>query len=100
MAFFLGVLVSSAWMLVNGFFLMRLVRMAAEVSAAEGLKRKNKVFMLSVIKFPVLYLVGFFILKTRFFSIGGIVTGLTISLLVFALFWLRTKPVLNARSLP
>lgn len=88
MRFLLGILVSVAWMLVNSFFLMRLVSMAARPGVGDPAKQKNRIFALSLVKFPLLYLVGFFILKSRFFSVGSILTGLTIALAILAGWWI------------
>ena len=52
-------------------------------------KPKNKIFAISMVKFPVLYLAGFFILKSRFFPIESILAGLSIFLAVFLVFWIR-----------
>lgn len=54
-----------------------------------GHPHKNKIFALSLIKFPVLYLAGFFILKSNFFSVISIVIGLTAVMFLVCVTWLR-----------
>ena len=81
-----GVLVGSFWMFVNGYCLMRLVEIGMAMTAAP--KKNDRILLFSVLKFPVLYGAGFFILKTRVFPVTGIVIGLTIFVAAFALAWL------------
>lgn len=81
--FAMAVGVSSLWMFVNGYFLMRLVAIGMNAAQAP----KNKILVLSLLKFPVLYGTGFFILKTRFFPVEGILTGLSLFFLAFAVVW-------------
>jgi len=88
MRFLLGILVSAAWMLVNSFFLMRLGGMVARPGTIDPAKQKNRIFALSLVKFPLLYLGGFFILKSRFFPVMSILTGLTVSLVILAGWWI------------
>ena len=91
MAFLLGMIVSAAWMLVNSFFLMRLVKMAAVPAAANAAKQKNRIFALSLVKFPLLYVVGYFILKGHYFPVVSILTGLTVSLVILTGMWFRMR---------
>jgi len=72
------------------FFLFQLVQM----SLNPVVKSKNKIFVVSVLKFPVLYLIGFLILKSRFFPMDSILIGLSIFLAVFLIAWIR----FNARN--
>ena len=89
MTFLLGTLVSAGWMLVNSFFLMRLVKMAAVSKNPDATKQKNRIFALSLVKFPLLYVVGYFILKGHYFPVVSILTGLTASLIVLAGVWMN-----------
>ena len=86
----LGVMTGFFWIFLNTFFLFQLV----QLSVAPQAKSKDKIFALSVLKFPVLYLIGFFILKSRFFPVHSILAGLSIFLTVFLIAWVR----FNARS--
>jgi hypothetical protein len=90
MLFCLGVLTGLAWMFLNTHFLMRLIKMGFENTQGSSAQQKKRILVLSVVKFPVLYLTGFFILKTRFFPIGGILTGLTLSLIALVVWWFST----------
>lgn len=51
----------------------------------------KRILLYSLIKFPVLYVAGFFILKSRFFPLASILTGLTLFFAAFALTWLRVN---------
>ena len=82
----LGVLVSAFWIFLNSFFLFQLLEMS--FSPAKD-KPKERVLILSILKFPVLYVAGFFILKSRFFPIYSILLGLTLFMLAFSLVWFR-----------
>ncbi|GEM_PF-38444 len=86
----LGVTTGFFWIFLNTYFLFQLVQMSFTPQA----KPKDKIFVLSILKFPVLYLIGFFILKSRFFPVHSILTGLSIFLAVFLIAWIR----FNARS--
>ncbi len=90
MLFCFGVLTGVAWMFLNAHFLMRLIKIGFENPQSPSVQQKKRILVLSVVKFPVLYLAGFFILKTRFFPIGGILTGLTLSLIVLVVWWFST----------
>jgi hypothetical protein len=82
----LGVLVSTAWIFLNIFFLFGLLEMGFNPPKD---KRKERVLILSILKFPVLYVAGFFILKSRFFPIYSILLGLTLFMIAFTLVWFR-----------
>lgn len=86
----LGVMTGFFWIFLNTFFLFQLTQMSVALSA----KSKDKIFALCILKFPVLYLIGFFILKIRFFPVHSILAGLSIFLAVFLIVWIR----FNARS--
>lgn len=82
----LGVLVSTFWIFLNSFFLFQLLEMSFSPAKAKG---KDRILILSVLKFPVLYVAGFFILKSRFFPIYSILLGLTLFMLAFSIMWFR-----------
>ncbi|MGH7197939.1 MAG: hypothetical protein ACREH5_04265 [Candidatus Omnitrophota bacterium] len=83
-----GILVGYFWIFLNSYFLFQLL----EMSFTPGPKRKNRILFLSVIKFPVLYVAGFFILTTRVFPIYSVLLGLTAFLLAFFALWVRSNP--------
>ncbi len=80
-----GILIGYFWIFLNSYFLFQLL----EMSFTPGPKRKNRVLLLSVIKFPVLYIAGFFILTTRVFPVAAVLLGLTLFLLAFFLVWIK-----------
>ena len=83
--FGLGIWVSVSWIFLNSYFLFRLVQIGFE----PGARMNDKILLFSVLKFPVLYVAGFFILKTRVFPIYSILTGLTLFIFAFILSWAR-----------
>ena len=78
-----GVLIGASWIFANSFFLFHLVKSGFEPQA------KKNIAWLAVLKFPVLYLAGFFILKSRFFPTVSLVVGLTVFLLAFFAVWAK-----------
>ena len=82
----LGVMASTSWVFLNSFFLFQLMGMALNPSKE---KKNDKILVLSILKFPVLYVAGFFILKSRFFPIYSVLLGLTLFMAAFSLVWLR-----------
>lgn len=54
----LGILMALAWVACNFFFLYQLV----QISALKTKASKNKIFFMLMIKFPMLYLAGFYLL--------------------------------------
>lgn len=93
-SFSAGLLVSAAWSMVNFYLTLNLFEIAALH------KSKQRLLLLLLIKFPVLYLLGFLILISRFFPITSLLLGMSSILLVLgvATIWpKRTKPSLNCR---
>lgn len=80
-----GVLVGYGWIFLNSFFLFQLL----EMSFLPGTKRKDRILFLSILKFPVLYVAGFFILQSRVFPVLSVLAGLTLFFLAFFAAWLR-----------
>lgn len=80
-----GVLVGFAWIYVNSYFLFKLFHMSFETKV----KASDKILLISILKFPVLYVAGFFILKSRVFPVYSILTGLTIYFLSFVAAWIK-----------
>jgi len=83
--FGLGILVSAAWIYLNSYFLFRLVQIGFE----PRVRMSDKILLFSILKFPVLYVAGFFILKTRVFPVYSILTGLTLFIIAFVVTWVR-----------
>jgi hypothetical protein len=79
-----GVLVGYFWVFLNSFFLFQLLGM----SFTPGAKRKDRILILSILKFPVLYVAGFFILQSRVFPVLSILAGLTLFFLAFFAAWI------------
>ena len=75
-----GVLTASCWMFLNVYFLYRLLAISMRV---ETQKHPGRLLVLSVLKFPVVYLAGYFVLKTRYFPMESILTGLTVFIVGF-----------------
>ncbi|MDO8662142.1 MAG: hypothetical protein Q7K98_02825 [Candidatus Omnitrophota bacterium] len=71
-----GLLVSAAWSTVNFYLTLNLFEIAALR------KSKKKLLLLLLIKFPVLYLLGFLILIVKFFPITSLLAGMSSILLV------------------
>lgn len=84
----LGVWVGAAWIFLNTFFLFRLLSLGFETPSA---KKKERVLVLSVLKFPVLYVAGYFVLVSRVFPMDGILTGLSLYMAAFTLFWMKAN---------
>ena len=83
-----GILAGFCWIYLNCFFLFRLIETAFGGKAVT----KNTAFALSILKFPVLYAVGFFILKSRVFPTTSILIGLTIFIVAFVIAWFVANP--------
>ena len=85
-----GVLVGAAWIFLNFYFLFRLLDVATSSDVAPRRmtgRYKDQIFLLSILKFPVIYVAGFFVLKSRFFPVSGILTGLTVFFAALVLSW-------------
>ena len=74
---------------MNSFFLMRLVKMAGTPAMPDAGKQKSRIFALSLVKFPLLYVVGYFILKGHYFPMASILTGLAVSLMILVGVWMK-----------
>jgi hypothetical protein len=81
-----GFLVGAAWGFCNFYFLFRLIKMSFEAGTP-----KPKIFRLLMIKFPVLYLAGFYILRTGFFPVLSIVAGFSAYFFILAALWVYFK---------
>lgn len=71
-----GFLIAVIWSLLNYLLTMNLFQM--------GLLKedKTKLFVMLLVKFPVLYLLGFFILVSRLFPVSSLLCGLPLILVV------------------
>ncbi len=78
-----GVAVSMFWAYLNAFFLWRLVEMGLNQAPGSA----KKLFPYLLVKFPLLYLLGFYILQSRFFEAEGILIGLTAFFAGVAIAW-------------
>lgn len=81
----LGIFVGHFWLFLNMYVLFQLIEMGMKPNP----NQKNKILALTIIKFPVIYLTGFFILKSRFFPVYSLVAGLSIFMAVFLFGWLK-----------
>ncbi len=79
-----GACVGSLWVFLNSYFLYQLL----EIGLNPKPKQSHKILILSIIKFPVLYVAGFFILKTRVFPVYSVLLGLTLYFLALAVVWM------------
>lgn len=76
-----GITTGAVWMFLNIFFLARLLEMSLGIRPQE----KNKVLLLAIIKFPVLYLSGFYLLSSKLFPLYSLLAGLTLTLITFGI---------------
>ena len=83
-----GVLAGACWMFLNVYFLCRLLAVGMRV---EVQKDPNHLLVLSVLKFPVIYLTGYFILKARYFPVESILAGLTALVGGLVISWVLTQ---------
>ncbi|MDD4894365.1 MAG: hypothetical protein PHW54_03525 [Candidatus Omnitrophica bacterium] len=74
--FALGLVVSSAWSIINFVLLIKILEIAILH------RNKEKLTLILLVKFPLLYLAGFFILTSKFFPAYSLVLGLGSILLI------------------
>lgn len=85
-----GLLTAALWLVINFILTLKLLN----VALLKG--PKTKLSGLLLIKFPLLYLLGFLILASRVFSALSLVLGLGLGILVIGvkLIWARrTQPI-------
>ncbi len=80
-----GTLVGGLWVFLNSFFLYQLLEMGLHPKA----KQKERILIFSVLKFPVLYITGFFILRTKVFPVYSLLLGLTLYFAALGIVWMR-----------
>ncbi len=84
-----GVLTAACWMFLNLFFLFKLLVMGANAGQP---KHPGRLLVLTVLKFPVIYLAGYFILSSRYFPVSSLLTGVTLFMLALGVTWMTNKP--------
>jgi hypothetical protein len=77
-----GILVGTIWGCVNLYFLTSLI---TEIFSPGKEVRKGKVLLIALVKFPLLYLVGYVLLIIKFFPPISLVLGFTLIFLVMFL---------------
>ncbi len=65
-----GFMVGALWMLVNVLMMIKIFKIALLKSSP------NKLKFILLIKFPVLYIAGFYILISKFFPLASILIGI------------------------
>ncbi len=80
-----GTLIGSLWVFLNSFFLYQLLDMGLHPKP----KQNERILIFSIVKFPVLYVAGFFILRTRAFPVYSVLLGLTLYFAALAIVWIR-----------
>ena len=80
-----GVLVGSLLVFLNSFFLYQLL----EIGLHPKPKQNEKILIFSILKFPVLYILGFFILRTRVFPVYSVLLGLTLYFIALGIVWVK-----------
>jgi hypothetical protein len=81
----MGILTGSLWVFLNSFFLYQLLEMGIHPKAHQ----KQRILVFSILKFPVLYVIGFFILSARFFPVYALLLGLTLYFVGLGIVWMR-----------
>lgn len=71
-------------MFLNLFFMYKLLDMGVTV---EQPKHPGRLLVLTVLKFPVIYLAGYFILKSRYFPVESLVAGMTLFIVAIGVTW-------------
>lgn len=79
--FGLGFLIGSTWSLVNFFFLRSLIKEVVSPDEA----RKTLTAMLALLKFPLLYVAGYFIVASQAFSVYSLLSGFSLVFVIIVL---------------
>jgi ABC-type uncharacterized transport system permease subunit len=77
-----GIFVGCGWGCMNLFFLTNLI---TETTNLEGINKK-RVLLLVLLKFPLLYVTGYFLLRINYFPVTSLLVGFT---LIFAVVLLK-----------
>ncbi|KPJ64835.1 hypothetical protein AMJ44_12045 [candidate division WOR-1 bacterium DG_54_3] len=78
-----GILVGTIWGCLNLYFLTNLI---TEIFSPDKEVRKGKVILIVLVKFPLLYLVGYVLLIIKYFPAVSLVSGFT---LIFVVMFLK-----------
>ena len=78
----LGILVGAGWGCLNLYFLTNLIQGALDPEKPN----KRKIFLIVLFKFPLLYLLGYFILRLKYFPVVSLLSGFT---LIFVVIFLK-----------
>lgn len=77
-----GILVGTIWGCLNLYFLTNLI---TEIFSPEKEIRKGRIILIVLVKFPLLYLVGYVLLIIKYFPALSLVSGFTLIFLVMFL---------------
>jgi hypothetical protein len=77
-----GILVGAIWGCANLYFLTNLI---TEIFSPGKEVRKGKVLLIALVKFPLLYLIGYVLLIIKYFPAISLVSGFTLIFLVMFL---------------
>lgn len=77
-----GILAGCGWSCLNLYFLTNLIK---EALGAQKPK-KTKIALIILVKFPLLYLLGYFLLRTDYFPVLSLLSGFT---LIFVVIFLK-----------
>ena len=77
----LGFFVGAAWSLINLFFIRTLIKEVVSPNEA----RKSITAVLALLKFPLLYVAGYFIVASEFFSVYALLAGFSLLFAVIVL---------------
>jgi hypothetical protein len=77
-----GILVGTIWGCANLYFLTNLI---TEIFSPGKEVRKGKVILIVLVKFPLLYLIGYVLLIIKYFPAVSLVSGFTLIFLVMFL---------------
>ena len=93
-----GIMTGTLWVFLNSYFLYQLFEMGLApalgnhddlTSIKQRARNRQKIMIFTILKFPVLYITGFYILKTRFFSVYSVLLGLTLYFFALGVVWFR-----------
>lgn len=88
LSFSAGILVGASWLMANFLLTINLLEIAV-------LKRANRrLLLLLLIKFPVLYLLGFLIIFWKLFPVASLLAGMSLIILVLGVanIWPSKQP--------
>jgi len=82
-----GIWACGAWLLVNHYLIYKIVGMVRR----GGEIQRRKIYALSLVKFPVLYLGGLGLLLLPWVHPEGVLIAFSVYLPVVVVFWFRSK---------